>query len=107
MDDENKLMISDVDDWVLEYGSHEGRLNFFAMLENNKLFDKVLEPLLSLRTTGSVTVERIAKTMKHKVLADFRANLGDKRAEICLRAGLNLAYLMNLRKEIRQVVANN
>ena len=62
----------------------------------------VLEPLLSLRTVGSISVERITKPMKKKVLADYRAALSDGRAEICLRIGLNLRHMMNVRKHIRE-----
>jgi hypothetical protein len=91
-----------VSNWVNKTGKHNGRLNFFALLPQNDLYSKVLEPLLSLRATGSISVERIAKPLKRQVLADYCAAMGDERAEICLRLGLNLRYLMKTPTHIHQ-----
>jgi len=52
-------------------------------------------------STGSITVERVAKPMKNDVLSKFRQRLGEERAEMCMRAGMNLGFLMNSRAQIR------
>jgi hypothetical protein len=64
----------------------------------------LIEPLLSLRTTGSITVERIAKPMKHKVLEKHRNRLGIPKAEMLLRVGLNLRALMARGKALKTKV---
>ena len=102
IEEQKTITIVDVSNWVNKTGKHNGRLNFFALLPQNDLYSKVLEPLLSLRATGSIAVERIAKPLKRQVLGDYRVAMGDERAEICLRLGLNLRYLMKIRSHIRQ-----
>jgi len=47
-------------------------------------------------------VERVAKSMKRGVLADYRAAMSDGRAEMCLRVGLNLHHVMDVRQHIRE-----
>jgi len=99
--DQNKLTLNEVSEWVLKTGGHDSRLQFFTILSQNRIYDKIVEPLLSVRSTGSIVVERVAKPMKNDVLSKFRQRLGEERAEMCLRAGMNLGFLMNSRAEIR------
>ena len=78
----------------------------FTILSKNRLYEKVIEPLLSVRSTGSITVERVAKPMKNDVLSKFRQRLGEEHAEMCMCAGMNLCFLMNSR-ESRLVIIKN
>jgi hypothetical protein len=52
----------------------------------------VAKPLLSIKTTGSLSVERVAKPLKNKVATKERNRLHttDRRTSLLLRAGLNL-----------------
>jgi len=60
--------------------------------------------LLSMRTTGSISVERVAKPLKNKVMTDTRANMKKGAAEVLLRAGLNLRLLRRLKLAQRAAV---
>jgi hypothetical protein len=70
--DQKKLTHEMVSDWIKKTGGHCSPLSFFSILPQSKFYSVLAEPLLSLRTTGSITVERIAKPMKHKVLEKHR-----------------------------------
>jgi len=101
--EQKKLTMTDVSEWVNKTGGHDGRLNFFVLHPKDEdLYKLILEPLLSIRSVGSITVERIAKPMKRSVLANYRAAMKEDKAEICLRVGLNLRHLMAARQQIRQ-----
>jgi hypothetical protein len=45
-----------------------------------------------VRITGSMTVERVAKPLKNSVLTTDRATLGTGKADMLLRAALNLLF---------------
>ena len=90
-----------VSDWIKKTGFHCSRLNFFSILPKSQLYTVLIEPLLSLRTTGSITVERIAKPMKHSVLEKHRNRLGIVKAELLLRVGLNLRALLARSKVLK------
>jgi hypothetical protein len=85
------LTIASVQKWINDYGGGNGRLNFFSDgFERSLYFKKVALPLLSMKTTGSITVERVAKPLKNGVLDPARNRLAPKKQLMCLRAGLNL-----------------
>jgi len=104
LDDANKkLSLDDVSEWVTKTGGHHARLQFFSLVPgDNKLYCKVIEPLLSVRTTGSIAVERVAKPMKNDVLTKFRQRLSEERSELCLRVGMNLAFLKNVDMSLKK-----
>jgi hypothetical protein len=60
-----------------------------------------LKPLLSMGTSGSVSVERIAKPLKNYILNKHRNKLGLMRAHMCLQVGLNLRFLAKARGELK------
>ena len=53
---------------------------------------------------GSISVERVAKPLKNKVMTDTRANMKKGVAEVLLRAGLNLRLLRRLKLAQRAAV---
>jgi hypothetical protein len=69
---ETTLIIQDVARWVEQWDSHLSRL-IFADLTPTAYFAVVAKPLLSIETTGSISVERDAKPLKNKI-ANKRPN---------------------------------
>ena len=58
--------LGQVSDWITKYGGITGRLRWFeAHAPHSSLHRLVAEPLLSIRTAGSIDVERAVKPMKH------------------------------------------
>ena len=52
-------------------------------------------------TEGSISVERVAKPLKNKVLTKERNRLGTGRAELLLRAGLNLNFIRAAKQDLK------
>ena len=69
-------------------------------------FLEIAKPLLSVRITGSITVERVAKFIKNSILTKNRNKTGTVRAEMQLRAGLNLRFLYDAKEHIRKKEAS-
>jgi hypothetical protein len=87
---EKTLTLKHVAAWVERWKRHLGRLRFFADLPPTPYFICVAKPLLSMKTTGSISVERAAKPLKNKIADKTRnRNSKDKRT-VLLRCGLNL-----------------
>jgi hypothetical protein len=87
---EKKLTMEDVVRWVERFSRHCGRLRFFADVNPTPYFQLVAKPLLSIKTTGSISVERVAKPLKNKVATKERNRLDTDKRAVLLRAGLNL-----------------
>jgi hypothetical protein len=87
------LTLEAVSAWVDSSGRHHARLQFFSPLPSTEFFETFVTPLLSIRTTGSIAVERVAKPLKNKVMTKQCNKLGLEKAETALRLGLNLRYL--------------
>jgi hypothetical protein len=79
-----------VADWVYKWERHLGRLRFFADLPPTPYFICLTKPLLSMRTTGSISVERAAKPLKNKVADKSRNRNSKDKLTVLLRVGLNL-----------------
>ena len=91
------FMIEDVTTWVVVTGSMEARLNWFGTFAaNSEFFLKVAKPLLSIsmRTTGSIDVERKVKPIKHAIMTKKRNRLKDLKEDALFRAQENLKHGM-------------
>ena len=79
-------------------GKNLSRLaSFEAWVPDSTFYTKIANPLMSLRTTGSMTVERVAKPLKNYVFSKGRRRLNRQRASQLLRCGLNLRFLNEIK----------
>ena len=93
------LTLADVSKWDKESGSRLLWWETFNPL--SPLYLTIAKPLLSAHTVGSIAVERVAKPLKNKVMSKERNSIGVGRAEVLLRAGMNLR-LLNKHKSMMQ-----
>ena len=99
----DSVRIEDVSKWVKERGKHMSRMAWFLTWQpDSKLFLRVAKPLLSLRTTGSMSVERVAKPLKNFVHTTFRSRMTPGESSMLLRAGLHLRFLGEAKLEMFQ-----
>ena len=61
---------------------------------------------MSLRTTGSMTVERVTKPQKNYVFSKGRRRLDRQRASQLLRCGLNLKFLNEIKVAMKDKSVN-
>ena len=74
----------------------QGRFNFFeTFAENSEFYQRVAKPLLSMRTVGSIDVERMIKPIKHNILTKKRNCLHDPKGIALYRASENLKHIMD------------
>ena len=94
--------LNKVQDWVEKYDGINGRFRFFqAYMPLSPLYQAVGKPLLSMKTSGSMDVERAAKPFKHLILKKNRNRLGDAKGIKLLRCHQNLTHLYNARQLIK------
>ena len=78
----DEIAIEDVFAWVQKHNGLEGRIRFLqTYMSDSRLFQMVILPLLSMRTTGSIDVERVAKPFKHNILRKERNRLSDEKRD--------------------------
>ena len=93
------LTFEDVGKYLDETGYHNGRLVFFeAWALASDFYTHVAKRLLSMRSTGSISVERAAKPMKNNVMIKTRNTLKKDKGLVLLRAGLNMRVLYRVKK---------
>ena len=104
LDQNNRsFTIKNVQDWVEEHGGIAGRIRWFeAYAPNNQFYILVAKPLLSIRTTGSIDVERKVKPLKNMVLTKSRNRVKDRKAEMLFRTSQNLRQLMKIKMDFKR-----
>jgi hypothetical protein len=98
------LTISNVEQWVTDTGRHESRLLWFLQFGDDAIrqyFKSIVEPLLSMRTTASIAVERVAKPLKNSIETKDRNRLDPQKGSNLLKAGLDLRFLMKAAKAMK------
>ncbi len=107
-DNNKKLTIDDVEQWIVRGGGIQGRFCFFeTFARNNEVYLKVAKPLLSLRTTGSIDVERRAKPIKHTIMTKKRNRLVDPKGVALFRASENLKHIMKAKKSLGKKITDS
>ena len=100
--------IADVKEWVEKHGSIQGRFNFFeTFAEHSEFYQKVAKPLLSMRTVGSIDVERRIKPIKHTILTKKRNRLQDPKGVALFRASENLRHIMKAKKQLGKKITDS
>ena len=89
-------------EWVEKYENIDGRFRFFEVYARfSPLYQQIGKRLLSMKTVGSMDVERTAKPFKHCMLSKDRNRLSDERGVVMFRAGQNLKHLHHARESIK------
>ena len=97
--------LADVREWVETHDCLEGRFRFYNVYKPNSIFyQRVARPLMLMRTTGSIDVERVAKPFKHSILTKERNRLSDEKGNVLLRLGKNLQLLMQAKIAVKGTV---
>jgi hypothetical protein len=100
--------ISDVKEWVEKHGAMSGRFQFFeTFAAHSEFYQKVAKPLLSMRTVGSIDVERRVKGAKHVILTKKRNRLLDPKGVALYRASENLRHIMKAKKILGKKVTDS
>ena len=95
--------IGEVQDWVEKHGGIDGRLRWFeAYSPNNAFYQRIAKPLLSIRTAGSIDVERKVKPLKSKILTKSRNQSRDQKSQMLFRASENLRQLSKIKMEFKR-----
>ena len=98
------LIFGQVSDWITKHGGITGRLRWSeAYAPHSKFFRRVAEPLLSLRTAGSIDVERAVKPLNNSILTKERNQLDGSKAGVLMRASENLKILMKIKIDLKKV----
>ena len=102
----NKMFtIDDVEAWVLKHECIMGRFSFFeTWMRNNDFYQRIVKPLLSTRSCGSIDVERAVKPMKHNILTKKRNRLGDAKGIVLFRASQNLQHLQKMKMVMKMKI---
>ena len=104
----SEIGFDDVREWIETYDGIEGRLRFFQVyMALSPLWLKVGRPLMSMRTTGSMDVERAAKPIKNQILTRERNRLSDEKGIVLFRAQQNLKNLMDTRMALKGKVVDS
>jgi hypothetical protein len=89
-------------EWVEKYENIDGRFCFFEVYAClSPLYQQVGKHLLSMKSIGSMDVERTAKPFKHCMLSKDRNKLSDEKGIVMFRAGQNLKHLHHAWESIK------
>jgi hypothetical protein len=94
--------IDHVLEWVEKYENIDLCFRFFEVYARfSPLCQQVGKRLLSMKSVGSMDVERTAKPFKHCMLSKDRNRLFDEKGIVMFRAGQNLKHLHHARESIK------
>jgi hypothetical protein len=102
------ITVQEVITWVEETNNVSARLEFFDTFGSNNLFYiLVARPLLSMRTVGSMDVERKVKPVKEKILTKYRNRLKDPKGVALFRLRENLNHIMEAKKSLGKKITES
>ncbi len=102
------ITVAQVKEWVEKHNGVEGRFLFFeTFAANSEFYLKVAKPLLSMRTVGSIDVERRIKPIKHSILTKKRNRLLDPKGVALYRASENLKHIMKAKKMLGKKITDS
>ena len=76
----------------------------FCLMASNQ---KVAKPLMSMRTVGSIDVERRIKPLKHDIITKKRNKLRDPKGVALYRASENLHHLMRAKQSLGMKISDS
>ena len=93
------ITFDDVQMWIESNDGIQGCFHFFESFGREyKFYQRVGKPLLSMRTVGSIDVERRIKPMKNDILSKTCNRLSDSKATVLYGTSENLNHLMKAKK---------
>ena len=102
------LTFDEVQSWIEDYNGIAGRFRFFEMRNRQSVFyQRVAKPLLSMRTSGSMDVERRVKPMKNDILCKTRNRLDCAKATMLYRCSENLRHSMHAKKILGKKITDS
>ena len=100
--------VEDVRKWVDRTGGVQGRFRFFeTYARNSEFYQLVAKPLLSIRTVGSMDVERRVKPIKHNILTKTRNRTLDPKGVALYGASENLKHIMKAKKILGKKITDS
>ena len=103
-----EFTVADVKEWVEQTGCMKGRFGFFSTYHaNSNFYLQIAKPLLSMRTVGSIDVERKIKPIKETILTKKRNRLKDPRGVALFRASENLKHIMRAKKLLGKQITDS
>ena len=89
-------------------GYLQARLQFFeAFHYTSEFYQKIAKHLLSMRTVGSIDVERRIKPVKENILTKKRNRLLDPKGVALYRASENLKHIMAAKKRLGKKITDS
>ena len=108
MKNTKNLSIDDVEKWIVDNDVINGHIDLFeSFARNSKFYLKVAQPLLSMRTTGSIDVERRIKPLKHNIMTKKSNRLKDPKGISLLRGQENLKHSMQAKLDLGKKITDS
>jgi hypothetical protein len=105
---QKEITFDHIGKWLRETGNHNSRIRFFeAYAKSSSFYKHIAKRLLSMRTTGSISVERAAKPMKNNVMIKTRGRLMKEKGLVMLRAGLNMRLLERVKRGLNDMALDS
>lgn len=87
------LTINQVSQWIDQTGGQSSPLLFFAQMPRIEYYTLIAEPLLSMRTMGSLQADTVSAPLENKAKITKKEDM--EKAETLLRTGLNVRFLFD------------